>query len=169
MPRSCRVASGALALAAMLSLVAAATASDLAPTKMLRSPTVSATQIAFAYAQNIWIVDRAGGPARRLSSFQGEAANPRFSPDGKWVAYSSTDSGSRHVYIEQVDAPGRAWQVSVKNGREPQWGPDGKEIFYLEEGGRIMAVPVRLGDQSPDLGLPQMLFRTAGPIRSPRR
>ena len=49
-------------------------------TRLLRSPAVSATQIAFAYANNIWTVERAGGMARRLTSFQGETSNPKFSP-----------------------------------------------------------------------------------------
>ncbi|MCC6329528.1 MAG: hypothetical protein IT174_13515, partial [Acidobacteria bacterium] len=53
-------------------------------TRLLRMPTVSADQIAFAYAQNIWIVPRTGGVARRVTSFQGQSANPHFSPDGKW-------------------------------------------------------------------------------------
>ena len=57
-------------------------------TRLLRMPTVSATQIAFAYANNIWIVERSGGAARRLTSFQGQTTNPHFSPDGKWVAFS---------------------------------------------------------------------------------
>ena len=47
-------------------------------TRLLRTPTVSATQIAFAYANNIWIVDRNGGVARRLTSFQGQTTNPIF-------------------------------------------------------------------------------------------
>ncbi len=63
--------------------LAAAPAIAHAQTRMLRSPTVSRTQIAFAYANNIWTVDRAGGAARRLTSFQGTAENPKFSPDGK--------------------------------------------------------------------------------------
>lgn len=80
-----------LALAASATIAvplhaAGASAAGSAGTRMLRSPTVSATQIAFA-AQNIWAVDRAGGVARRLTSFQGQASNPHFSPDGKRVAY----------------------------------------------------------------------------------
>jgi len=47
-------------------------------TRLLRSPTVSATQIAFTYANNIWVVDRAGGVARRVTSFQGQTTNPHF-------------------------------------------------------------------------------------------
>ena len=49
-------------------------------TRLLRMPTVSSTQIAFAYANNIWVVPRAGGSARRLTSFQGQTSNPHFSP-----------------------------------------------------------------------------------------
>ncbi len=57
-------------------------------TRMLRSPTVSATHVAFAYANNIWVVERAGGTARRLTSFQGQTTNPKLSPDGATVAFS---------------------------------------------------------------------------------
>src|SRR5260370_458425 len=83
-------------------VLAAAAALASAPnggvTRLLRSPTVSATQIAFAYANNIWIVERTGGMARRLTSFQGQTSNPHFSPDGKWVAFSGEYSGNNDVY-----------------------------------------------------------------------
>ena len=61
-------------------LTAASTTTPNTPgqTRLLRTPTVSATQIAFAYANNIWIVDRAGGAARRLTTFQGQTTNPAF-------------------------------------------------------------------------------------------
>ena len=52
------------------------------PTRLLRTPSISATHVAFAYANNIWIVERKGGDARRLSSFQGQSTNPKISPDG---------------------------------------------------------------------------------------
>src|SRR6476660_1412760 len=68
-------------------------------TRLLRTPTVSATQIAFAYAQNIWTVPRAGGSARRITSFQGQTSNPHFSPDGKWIAFSGEYAGNNDVYI----------------------------------------------------------------------
>ncbi len=60
-----------------------------AQTRMLRQPSVSAANIAFAYAQNIWVVSRAGGPAKRLTSFQGATEYPKISPDGKTVAFSA--------------------------------------------------------------------------------
>src|SRR5919108_310068 len=69
------------------------------PTRMLRMPTVSATHIAFAYANNIWTVERAGGMARRLTSFQGQTTNPHFSPDGKSIAFSAEYAGNVDVYV----------------------------------------------------------------------
>jgi len=68
-------------------------------TRLLRMPTVSATQIAFAYANNLWVVERSGGKARRLTSFAGQTTNPHFSPDGKWIAFSGEYAGNVDVYI----------------------------------------------------------------------
>src|SRR5437762_2205176 len=72
-------------------------------TRLLRTPTVSATQIAFAYAQNVWTVPRAGGMARRITSFQGQTSNPHFSPDGKWIAFSGEYAGNLDVYVVAGD------------------------------------------------------------------
>src|SRR6185295_10589231 len=70
-----------------------------AQTRLLRTPTVSTSQIAFAYANNIWTVPRSGGSARRLTSFQGQTSNPHFSPDGKWIAFSGEYAGNLDVYV----------------------------------------------------------------------
>src|SRR5438105_14201147 len=75
-------------------------------TRLLRTPTVSATQIAFAYAQNIWTVPRAGGMARRITSFPGQTSNPHFSPDGKWIAFSGEYAGNLEVYVVPADGGG---------------------------------------------------------------
>src|SRR6266571_5727881 len=85
------------------SLLITATAQNSSGTRLLRTPSVSATQIAFAYAQNIWIVPRAGGMARRLTSFQGQTSNPHFSPDGKWIAFSGEYAGNFDVYVVPAD------------------------------------------------------------------
>src|SRR5213595_969617 len=79
-----------ISLAAMLAVPVVATAQ----TRMLRTPTVSKTQIAFAYANNIWTVDKAGGLARRITSFQGPTENPKFSPDGRLIAFSAQYAGN---------------------------------------------------------------------------
>ena len=83
----------------LLLIAVISAAPDGGQTRLLRSPTVSATQIAFAYANNIWSVDRAGGMARRLTSFQGQTTNPHFSPDGKWIAFSGEYAGNVDVYV----------------------------------------------------------------------
>ena len=100
-------------------------------TMMLRTPTVSATQIAFAYAQNIWIVPRAGGEARRLTSFQGQASNPRFSPDGKMVAFSGEYAGNLDVYVVSA-AGGEPKRLTWHPGPDmvEGWTPDGKSIVF---------------------------------------
>src|SRR4029450_356359 len=92
-----------------------------AQTRMLRSPTVSDKSIAFAYANTVWIVDRGGGAARRLTSFQGETQNPKLSPDGKWVAFSADYGGNTDVYVVATDP-----NVAAKTGGQPTrltWHP----------------------------------------------
>ena len=69
------------------------------PTRLLRTPTVSASHIAFAYANNIWIVDRVGGVARRVTSFAGGANSPKFSPDGRTLAFTASYGGNNDVYV----------------------------------------------------------------------
>src|SRR6266516_72969 len=80
-------------------VLVAVPASLSAQTRMLRSPSISGNQIAFAYANNVWIVDRNGGTARRLTSFQGQTENPKLSPDGSQVAFSAMYGGNVDVYV----------------------------------------------------------------------
>src|SRR4029450_5956703 len=102
-----------LRLSLILAVVSAAPVA--AQTRMLRSPTVSEKHIAFAYANNIWIVDRTGGAARRLTSFQGETQNPKLSPDGKLVAFSAEYGGNTDVYVVATDPT-----AAAETGGEPK-------------------------------------------------
>ena len=100
-------------------------------TRLLRTPTVSATQIAFAYAQNIWVVPRAGGMARRVTSFQGQTSNPHFSPDGKWIAFSGEYAGNLDVYVVPADGgePRRlTWHPGADSAQG--WTPDGRSVMF---------------------------------------
>src|SRR5204862_4044275 len=110
------------------------------PTKMLRMPTVSATQIGFAYANNIWTVERGGGTARRLTSFQGQTTNPHFSPDGKWIAFSGEYAGNVDVYLVSADG-GEPKRLTWHPGADSVqgWMPDGKSIVFAS--GRASAAP----------------------------
>ena len=102
-----------------------------AQTRLLRAPTVSATQIAFAYANNIWVVPRAGGTAQRLTSFQGQTSNPYFSPDGKTIAFSADYGGNTDVYVVPATGgePRRlTWHPAAD--LVEGWTPDGKSIVF---------------------------------------
>ncbi len=85
--------------------------------------------------------------------------NGQFSPDGKWVAYASNETGKWEIYVTSFpDARGK-WQVSMGGGEQPRWSHDGKELFYLSSDAKIMAVPVTIGARF-DPGTPLVLFQT---------
>ena len=112
-------------------LLATAATSLPAQTRMLRSPSVSTTSIAFSHAGNIWIVDRSGGAARRLTSFQGEATNPQLSPDGRRVAFSAQYAGNVDVYVLPVEG-GEPRRLTFHPGADEVqgWTPDGREVVF---------------------------------------
>ena len=85
----------------------------------------------------------------------------RFSPDGKWVAYVSDESGAREVYVRPFPSGVERWQVSTSGGSAPRWSRDGRELFYVGRDGRLMSVAVRAAG-TIDTGVPRALF-TMGP------
>ena len=92
----------------------------------------------------------------------------RFSPDGKWIAYVSDESGKREVYVRpfgglEDPAPGPPIPVSTTGGDRPVWREDGKELFYIRGVGELVAVSVGLGD-SIELGPPKELFHIKDPV-----
>jgi tricorn protease len=132
-------------------------------TRLLRSPTVSATQIAFAYANNIWTVDRGGGVARRITSFQGQTTNPHFSPDGKWIAFSGEYAGNTDVYVVPAEGGEPKRLTWHPGGDQVQgWTHDGKAVLFSSGRAswapsgapRFWTVPVEGGVESP-LPLPR--------------
>jgi len=82
----------------------------------------------------------------------------RFSPDGKWLAYSSNESGRWEIYVTSFPEGHGRWQVSNAGGDQARWRGDGKELFYLSGGSNIMAVPVKTGTNF-DAGSPVILFQ----------
>jgi hypothetical protein len=65
---------------------------------------------------------------------------PTFSPDGRWLAYMSDESGSNEVYVRPFPGPGGKWQISTGGGLYPKWSRDGKELFYRTGDSKIMVV-----------------------------
>ena len=82
----------------------------------------------------------------------------RFSPDGKWVAYASNESGRWEIYVTSFPEAHGKWQVSNAGGDQPKWRSDGKELFYISPDSRIIAVPVKTGANF-DAGTPTVLFQ----------
>ena len=92
-----------------------------------------------------------------MTRFEGQ-----FSPDGRWLAYASNESGRYEIYIRTFPEAGGKWQVSVAGGVQPRWRRDGHELFYVAPDARLMAVPIRLAPDTHTLeaGAPVALFPT---------
>ncbi len=105
----------------------------------MQQPDVSETQITFAYGDDIWVSPKTGGVASRLSSPQGEESFPRFSPDGKMIAYTANYNGNSDVYI--IESNGGVPKRLTFHGmydRVLGWTPDGKSVLFASsrESGR---------------------------------
>ena len=91
------------------------------------------------------------------------AHSPRLSPDGKWMAYVSTESGRDEVYVQTFPELREKWQVSPNGGNEPYWRGDGKELFYVAEN-KILAARVSTDSAKFSVAVPTTLF--AAPFRA---
>ena len=96
-----------------------------------------------------------------LSSPANEAG-ARFSPDQKWMAYVSDESGQNQVYVQTIPAGGGKFQISTSGGTGPAWRRDGKELYYLAPDEKLMALPVKTNGASLEPGTPQALFTATG-------
>lgn len=112
----------------------------------------------------IWILPLFGDkkPFPFLSSASNESM-ASFSPDGKWLAYVSDESGRAEVYIVPFPKRSGKWQVSTEGGTRPRWRRDGKELFFVSLGNKLMAVPVREENNTLDIGSPEPLFQINPP------
>ena len=86
-------------------------------------------------------------------------ANAQFSPNGRWFAYTSNESGTAEIYVSPFPNANSKWQVSNSGGQEPRWRQDGKELFYLGGDGKMMSVTVT-ADATFAAGTPAALFQT---------
>ena len=91
-----------------------------------------------------------------------EDRDGQFSPDGKWIAYQSNESGQTQVLVQPFPGPGGKLQVSADGGAQVRWRADGRELFYVSPDGRLMAVPIRpaADRRSLEAGAPVPLFAT---------
>jgi serine/threonine protein kinase/Tol biopolymer transport system component len=128
---------------------------------------ITFTAIDSTRKQDLWVLEPDGEPKPYLQTEFGER-DGHLSPDERWMIYVSDEAGRDAIYIRPFpNANGGKWRVSGAGASgAPRWRADGKEIFYADDGGRIMAVPVNLSGLSPVVGLPQMLFRVGGLTRA---
>src|SRR5688500_3887004 len=155
-----------LMLAAMLVISATLSAQENL-TRLLRQPDIQGDRIAFVYGGDIWIADARGGDARRLTSDEGLEYFPKFSPDGRWIAFTGEYTGSRQVFVISIDG-GTPRQLTFYNdvgalpprggidNRILDWTPDGKNILFLphrvpwsERMARPYIVPAAGGMETP--------------------
>jgi len=123
--------------------------------------------LAFVYNRDIWLLSRDGKTERLVTSAGNISAQADFSPDDRWLAYSTFPA--RQVYVQPYPALDRRVQVSTDNGSSPAWRQDGRELYYAEDasaGGplriRVMAVPITT-TPTFSAGTPRVLFE--GPFR----
>jgi len=117
----------------------------------------------FPIRSNVWFLplfgDRKPFPLAKTRFIEGSGV---FSPDGRWIAYMSDESGQPNVYVQPFPASGPKYPMSRGWGGQPVWRADGRELFYLGADGTLMAVPIGVGAQF-DAGTPQPLFATNVP------
>ena len=107
--------------------------------------------------RDIWVLRLSDRKAQPFLRTPYEDTAPKFSPNGKWLAYSSNESGRREIYVQPYPGPGGGkWQISTDGGQEPIWNPKGRELFY-RSGSKIMTVEVDT-KSGFSVGKPRMLF-----------
>src|SRR5215218_8418887 len=134
---------------------------DLA--RLLRYPDIHGDQIAFVYAGDIWTVPAAGGTARRLTSHPGLELFPKFSPDGRWVAFSGQYNGTRQVFVIPAEG-GEPRQLTFYNevaALPPRGGYDNRVLGWTPDGRNVVFRANRVA-QSDRLGRPYLVPAEGG-------
>jgi eukaryotic-like serine/threonine-protein kinase len=129
-----------------------------------RNVVFSAAESSFYH---LWLLPLDSRKPVRFSRGGSDEIQANFSPDGHFVAYASSESGRYEVQVRTFPLSDRKWTVSSNGGYEPRWRGDGREIYYLSEDRKLMAVSV---DAGPLFGVPKALFQTraygAKPLRT---
>ena len=98
------------------------------------------THVAFTFAGKIWLVERSGGAARRLTATPNDETNPVFSPDGRRIAFSRSNGNDWDVFVTNADGTGEASRVTMmpEDDFVTSWTPDGKELIFETTRERIL-------------------------------
>jgi Tol biopolymer transport system component len=114
----------------------------------------------FEHGPDVWMLSAGEREARPLIAEPSAQRDARLSPDGRWLAYGSGESGRTEVFVRPFPGPGGKWQISTRGGFQPCWRGDGRELFYRDEDDAVWAVGI---DPGPPFsaGAPTRLFQRA--------
>jgi len=138
----------------------------IAPSKEIQSPSSFSSDgrwLFFNHPTNapydVGVVDLREGRTEMLLHAAYSETNGILSPDGRWLAYQSNESGRDEIFVRPFpDITSGRWQVSTDGGTRPLWARDGRELFYFLPPGRVMSVPIMTSTASFSAGNPRMLF-----------
>ena len=128
-------------------------AADMQETHLLRYPDISKDSVVFTYAGDLWLAPRTGGTARRLTASPGDEVYPKFSPDGKWIAFTAEYDGNQDVYVmPAIGGEPRRLTFHPSADIVLGWTPDSKKVLFrsnrlsdLPDYTRLFEVPVEGG------------------------
>jgi Tol biopolymer transport system component len=114
---------------------------------------------------DIWALPMFGDKKEyQLSNSAFDEQTAQLSPDGRWLAYSSDDTGNYEIYVQSFSADGKLGsdkkRVSTSGGRMPVWRRDGSELFYIAADGQMMSSAVKTGGAEFEFNAPKPLFKT---------
>jgi eukaryotic-like serine/threonine-protein kinase len=111
---------------------------------------------------DVWSLDVAAGKAEPYLASRNNEVQARLSPDGRWVAYTSDESGVWETYVQGFGQTRGKWLISSGGGSQPMWRSDGRELFFIGADGRLLAVPVTTSGTFAH-GVASPLFKTSTP------
>jgi Tol biopolymer transport system component len=110
--------------------------------------------------RDLWALPTAGNDRKPIvvAKTQFEELNGQFSPDGRWVAYETNESGRFEIVVQPFPEPTSKWHVSTGGGIQPRWRADGKELYFIAPDGKLMAASITSTEATFARGAPAPLF-----------
>ena len=108
---------------------------------------------------DVWVRDLSAGASRPVLQGAFGESGARLSPDGRWLAYESTETGTQEVFVRSFPESTERRQVSIEGGNQPRWRGDGKELFFVSPDRKMMSAEVRTAPRL-EIGTPRALFQT---------
>jgi len=114
--------------------------------------------------QDLWFLPLSGREAVPFLRTPFNENHGQISPDGRWITYVSNETGLSEVYVQPYPSGAGKWQVSVSYGNFPQWRRDGRELYFINGTGRLMAADIKSGGSSFEVGVARELFDSGVPV-----